>query len=53
MDLLGPRPYVRKFVLRLMCVVKALLSGIQTIGSIEFVDKAQYWVGWIEGNINK
>jgi len=44
-EVLGPHPWARKFLMRLMCMVKALLSGIQAIGSIEFVDKAQYWVG--------
>jgi len=47
-DLLGPHPFVRKFLLRLMCSVKAVLSGIQAVGSIEFVDKAQYWLGHLE-----
>jgi len=47
-DALGPHPYVRKFLLRLMCVVKAVLSGIQAVGSIEFVDKAQYRLGHLE-----
>ncbi|XP_021947309.1 adipocyte plasma membrane-associated protein isoform X1 [Folsomia candida] len=48
MDKLGPYPLVRKFLLRLMCLVKAILSGIQAVGSIEYVDKAQYWLGHLE-----
>jgi hypothetical protein len=48
MDLLGPHPWIRKFILRLLCLVKTGLSGIQAIASIEYVDKAQYWLGHLE-----
>ncbi|CAL8111724.1 unnamed protein product [Orchesella dallaii] len=47
-DILGPVPYARKFLLRILHIIKIGLYGVNTVLPNEYAAKAEYYAGHLE-----